>query len=208
VVPKLQEIWGQDKSPAGPPGARPGEGVAAWLLTVPRCQLLAPGFSRSRPGSTGAGRATEPRGGDSGHWAQRPPGTVEGQPQLRRGQVDSRAGEECVTDGAWGSPGSDVEGGWDMGQVRGGSRETLSLPMERSVHHPQAAFGRARAQGPGGVGQDGGPENSESRPPPGLLPLLCPVPGPSMAQALCWRPQTQACKQMRGPCRWPRGHCK
>ncbi|XDA70804.1 hypothetical protein R6Z07F_001168 [Ovis aries] len=27
-----------------------------------------------------------------GHWAQRPPGTVEGQPQLRRGQVNRRAG--------------------------------------------------------------------------------------------------------------------
>ena len=93
--------------------------MAAWLLTVPRCQLLAPGFSRSHPRSTGVGRATEPGEGDSGHWAQRPLGTVEGQPQLRRGQVDSRAGEECVTDGAWGSPGSDVEGGGDMGQVRG-----------------------------------------------------------------------------------------
>ena len=93
--------------------------MAAWLLTVPRCRLLAPGFSQSRPGSTGAGRATEPRGGDSGHWAQRPPGTVEGQPQLRRGQVDSRAGEERVTDGAWGSPGSDVEGwGWDVGRQK------------------------------------------------------------------------------------------
>lgn len=93
--------------------------MAAWLLTVPRCQLLAPGFSRSHPRSTGVGRAPEPGEGHSGHWAQRPLGTVEGQPQLRRGQVDSRAGEECVTDGAWGSPGSDVEGGWDMGQVRG-----------------------------------------------------------------------------------------
>ena len=36
--------------------------MAAWLLTVPRCQLLAPGFRRSCPGSTGMGRATGLRG--------------------------------------------------------------------------------------------------------------------------------------------------
>ena len=45
---------------------------------------------------------------------------MEGQPQLRRGQVDSRAGEERVTDGAWGFPGCEVEGGRDVGQVEGG----------------------------------------------------------------------------------------
>lgn len=146
--------------------------MVAWPLTVPRCRLLVCGFSRSRPGSAGVGRATEPGGGDSGHWAQRPPGIMEGQPQLRRGQVDSRVGEERVMDGAWGFPGSEVEGGAGCGSGEGGSGERLSLPMERSVHHPQVALGRAGAQGPGGVRQDGGPENSESRPPPGLLPLL------------------------------------
>ena len=41
--------------------------MAAWLLTVPQCWMLAPGFSQSRPRSTGAGRATEPGGGNSGH---------------------------------------------------------------------------------------------------------------------------------------------
>ena len=179
-----------------PPGARPGERTAAWPLTVLRCRLLVCGFSQSRPGSAGVGRATEPRGGDSGHWAQRPPGIMEGQPQLRRGQVDSRAGEERVTDGAWGFPGCEVEGGRDVGQVGGGSGERLSLPMERSVHHAQVALGRAGAQGPGRVRQDGGPENSESRPPQVCFLFFCLVMSPSMTQVLCWRLQTQACKQM------------
>ena len=47
------------------------------------------------------------------------------------------------------------------------------MPMERSVRHPQVALGRAGAQGPGGVRQDGGPENSESRPPPGCFLFFC-----------------------------------
>ena len=82
------------------------------------------------------------------------------------------------------------------GSGEGGSGERLSLPTERSVHRPQAALGRAEAQGPG-VGQDGGPENSEQASPRSASSLLCPE--PSMTQALCWRPQAQACKQMRGP---------
>lgn len=172
--------------------------MAAWLLTVPRCRLLAPGFSRSRPGSTGAGRATEPRGGDSGHWAQRPPGTVEGQPQLRRGQVDSRAGEERVTDGAWGSPGSEVEGwGRDVGQERGEvGRGCPCLRRGVFIAHRRLLAGLGlRAQESGRTGA----LRIQSRPPLGRLPLLCCVLSPSVTQALCWRPQAQACKQMRGP---------
>ena len=153
--------------------------MAAWLLTVPRCRLLAPGFSRSHPGSTGAGRATEPGGDGSGHWAQRTPGTVEGQPQLRWGQVDSRAAEEHVMDRAWGSPGSEVGGGGGMWVRKRaeGSGQRPSLPMERSVRHPQVALGRAGAQDPG-VGQDGAPENSRQQAPPrsASSSLLCPEP--------------------------------
>lgn len=83
---------------------------------------------------------------------------------------------------------------------RGGKWGEAIVAHREERASPQAALGRAGAQGPGGVGQDRGPENSESRPIPGLLPLLCPVPSPSMTQVLCWRPQTQAYKQMQGPC--------
>lgn len=49
------------------------------------------------------------------------------------------------------------------------------MPTERSVYRPQVALGRAGAQGPG-VGQDGGPENSEQASPRSASSLLCPEP--------------------------------
>ena len=65
----------------------------AWLLTVRPCspgsRQQACGFSLPRPGSAGSVKGhmagIEPGGGDSDHWAQRPPGTMEGQWQLSDG---------------------------------------------------------------------------------------------------------------------------
>lgn len=122
--------------------------MAAWPLTVPRCRLLAPGFSRSHPGSTGAGRATEPGGDGSGHWAQRTPGTVEGQPQLRWGQVDSRAAEERVTDRAWGSPGSEVGGGAGTWVRRGGKQAEAVLAHGEESSSPTGSPWQGRGSGP------------------------------------------------------------
>ena len=48
---------------------------------------------------------------------------------MRWGQVSRRAGEEHVSDGAWGSPGNKVEGGWDVGQVRGDAGRGYRCPQ-------------------------------------------------------------------------------
>lgn len=65
------------------------------------------------------------------------------QPQLRRGQVDSRVGKEHMTDGAWGSPGSEVGGGGqDMGQARGEAwRGYLCPQREVYITHRQPLAG-------------------------------------------------------------------
>ena len=114
------QISGQDTKPGWAPGSqtrRAGGSLAAHCPPVPAAGSWLPPVL---PRIYWYGK---------GHWAQRPPGTVEGQRQVRWGQVSRRAGEEHVSDGAWGSPGNKVEGGWDVGQVRGDAGRGYRCPQ-------------------------------------------------------------------------------
>lgn len=187
AVPKLQISVTQSLAGLPEPDQ---ESVAAWLLTVPgaSCWLLA-SFEPVLPRSlVREGPSAQEAPGDRGRTASAETGP---------GQIEEQV--RSALDGAWNSQATKLRrGGTGSGKEGGSGRGYRCL--QRGACITTGGPWQGRGSGPGGVGQDRGPENSESRPILGLLPLLsCPEPFHDTG-VLCWRPQTQAYKQMQGPC--------